>query len=405
MTPRGLFFDFSDYDNESRQLKQRSRILKCLAKSNIALTIPEISKQVKISTPTTIKLINELIKDDLIVDEGKKETDSGRRPVLYSLNKKIFYVVGVEILLKRIHITIIRIGLEVVYEDMDTNFLLSNTEECLKNAIAFIEKSIVKSGISKEKILGMGVGITGGVNSNKGESFNYYNFMDLPLSKHLEEVFEFPVLIENDTRVIGFAENVFGKAKKISNALVVNMSRGLGLTVILNKKVVSGGEGFAGEFGHMQFGQKERLCLCGKQSCLGTEVSGFALEEDLTDALKRGESSIHFKKNEIGTYRYDDILKVALEGDGLALKLLQEQGVRLGQALGNIINLLNPELIIIGGKIARVKDLFTDPVKMGIKTTSLMNPLKYCRIEVSNLGKDAGPIGAAAMILRKIGMI
>lgn len=405
MTPSGLFSDFSGAGNENRHLKQRSRIIKCLAKSSCAMTIPEISKHVKISTPTTIKLVNELIQENWILDEGKKETDSGRRPVLYSLNKESFFVVGVEVLLKRIHVNVVRIGLDVIYDNKDSSFVMENTDVCLNRVVQFISAAIEKSGVEKEKIIGVGMGITGGVNSETGESFNYFNFMSQPLSMYLEDVFDIPTVVDNDTRVLGVAEQVFGKVKRTSNALIVNMSRGLGLTVILNKKVVAGGMGFAGEFGHMQLGEKGRLCLCGKKGCLGTEVSGYALEEDLADALNQGDTSINFKLKDINGYRYDDILVAAMKGDGLALRLLQQQGEKLGEALGNIINLLNPEIIVIGGKVARVKDLFSDSVRMGIKKTALINPLLFCKVVVSDLGSGAGPQGAASMVLKRVGMI
>lgn len=405
MTPSSFFSEISGVGNESRHQKQCSRIVKCLAKSNSPMTIPEISKHVKISTPTTIKLVNELIEGSWILDEGKKETDSGRRPVLYTLNKEMFYVVGVEILLKRIHVTVVGIGLDVIYEEKNIDFVISNSQECLDSVVKFISSAIKKSKVKVDKIIGVGIGITGGVNSETGESFNYFNFMDRPLSQYMEESLGINTVIDNDTRVLGVAEQVFGRVKRTANALIVNMSRGLGITVILNKKVVAGGMGLAGEFGHMQLGEKSRLCLCGKKGCLGTEVSGFALEEDLFEALNNGETSIFFKVDEKRKYRYDDILDAAMKGDGLALRLLQQQGEKLGEALGNIINLLNPELIVIGGKVARVKDLFSDSVKMGLKKTALINPLLFCKVVVSNMGNDAGPRGAASMILKRVGMI
>ena len=405
MNSSSLFSDFYGAGNENRHLKQRSRIIKSLAKSSCPMTIPEISQHVKISIPTTIKLVNELIQENWILDEGKKETDSGRRPVLYSLNKECFFVVGVEVLLKRIHVNVVRIGLDVIYDNKDSSFVMENTDVCLNHVVQFIKTAIEKSGVAKEKIIGVGMGITGGVYSETGESFNYFNFMSQPLSMYLKDIFDIPTVVDNDTRVLGVAEQVLGKVKRTSNALIVNMSRGLGLTVILNKKVIAGGMGFAGEFGHMQLGKKGRLCLCGKKSCLGTEVSGYALEEDLADALNQGDTSINFKLADINNYRYDDILVAAMKGDGLALRLLQQQGEKLGEALGNIINLLNPELIVIGGKVARVKDLFSDSVRMGIKKTALINPLLFCKVVVSDLGSSAGPQGAASMVFKRAGMM
>ncbi len=401
----GLISDALSSNNESRQQKQRSRIVKCLSKSEHLLTIPEIANTVRISLPTAIKLINELIENKWVIEEGKKETESGRRPSLYALNKEMICAVGVEILLKRIHVTILKVGFDEILSEQDKGFILENTQECLDRVIAFIDSVIKKSGKSKDHIMGIGIGITGRVNTNTGESMTYFNFLQKPLAIYIEEQLSLPVVIDNDTRVHGVAEKVFGKGKHTPNTLIVNMSRGLGMSIVLDKKMVRGDMGYAGEFGHMHFGTENRHCICGKQGCLGTEVSGYALEEDLKNALTRGETSINFSKETLASIRYDAILDAALNGDSLAIDLIQKQGEKLGEALGNIINLLNPSLIVIGGKFARVKDTFTDAIKMGLKKTALINSANACKIVSSELTDQAGPQGAACLIFKKNEMI
>ncbi|NWJ52392.1 MAG: ROK family protein [Bacteroidetes bacterium] len=401
----GLISDSISSNNASRQQKQRSRIVKCLSKSEEPLTIPEIANVVRISLPTAIKLTNELIDSKWVIEEGKKETESGRRPTLYTLNKELICAVGVEILLKSIQVTILKIGFDVIISEQDKTFVLENTQECLDKVIAFIAGAISKSGRSKDQIMGIGIGITGRVNTNTGESITYFNFLDKPLANYVEEQLLLPTVIDNDTRVQGIAENVLGKGKNTQNTLIINMSRGLGMSILLDKKIVRGEMGFAGEFGHMHFGQENRHCMCGKQGCLGTEVSGYALEEDLKNALAKGETSINFSNDSIEPIRYDAILNAAINGDALAINLIQNQGEKLGSALGNIINLLNPSLIVIGGKFARVKDIFTDPVKMGLKKTALMNAANVCKIVSSELTEQAGPQGAACLVFGRNEMI
>lgn len=405
MNFKGLNSDPTFSNNESRQQKQRSRIVKCLSKSEESLTLPEIANVIRISLPTTIKLTNKLIESKWVIEEGKKETELGRRPTLYTLNKEMICAVGVEILLKRIHVTILKIGFDVVLSEQDKSFVLENTQACLDKVISFIAAVIEKSGRSKDKIMGIGIGITGRVNTNTGESITYFNFLQKPLTNYIEEQLLLPVVIDNDTRALGVAEKVLGKGKNTQNTLIVNMSRGLGMTIVLNKKMVRGELGFAGEFGHMHFGLENRQCLCGKQGCLGTEVSGYALEEDLKIALTSGKTSINFSKETAEPIRYDAILEAAKHGDSLAIDLIQKQGEKLGSALGNIINLLNPSLIVIGGKFARVKDIFTDPVKMGLKKTALINSANACKIVTSELTDQAGPQGAACLVFKRNEMI
>ncbi|MDN5291981.1 MAG: hypothetical protein PWQ06_2220 [Anaerophaga sp.] len=124
MNLRTVLSDSDEVSNLSRQAKQKNKIIRTLSKSNHALTIPELQKQVRISTPTVIKLINELITDDLVQEEGKKETDNGRRPTLYSLNINRFYAVGVEILFKRISVSVVRLNQKIMLERQNRKFRL-----------------------------------------------------------------------------------------------------------------------------------------------------------------------------------------------------------------------------------------------------------------------------------------
>lgn len=392
-------------EGNDRQKKRQCDIVKTLAKSDMAMTIPEIANITKNSVPTTTGLITELLDNNWLIDQGKKVTDRGRKPTLFDLNTNMFYSVGVMINLSKVKLVISDLDASVVFEKNYTNFLLENTQECLDNFVRFVNRSIEDSKISMDKILGMGVGITGRVNRNSGQSLSYFNFMDKPLKSFLAEKFKFKIVIDNDTRLMGTAEQVLGKGRNIENALFVNVSKGLGLSMIFNGVTTAGTTGFAGEFGHMQFGKKNRLCLCGKQGCLGTEVSGHALIEDLKETLDNGRASIFFDKDKIDDYRFQDILKAAKKGDILSIELLQEQGCKLGESLGSILNLLNPELIVICGEIVSVKEIFADSVRMGLKKTTLINTLLQCELVMSELGEDAIARGATLTILKSYDFI
>jgi predicted NBD/HSP70 family sugar kinase len=163
--------------------------------------------------------------------------------------------------------------------------------------------------------------------------------------------------------------------------------------------------GFAGEFGHMQMGNSQKLCICGKRGCLGMEVSGYALEENFKSAIKGGGISLANKGESLDEIRYEDILEAAQEGDGLSINLLQGMGEILGMALGNIVNLLNPELVIIGGKFAQAGYMFTDSIKTGMNKTALTIPLRYLTIKTSQLGSGTGSIGASAMVFKQHDLI
>ncbi len=390
--------------HENRQQKQLRGIVRCLAKSDTAQTIPEVAELLKISIPTCTKLVKELVEKKYILEDGKKETDNGRRPETYSLNVNRFYVVGVEILLKFIHVSVVRIDGEVMYEKGNSQFVLENTNEGLAYVVSYIKAAIVQTQIETDQIVGIGVGLVGTVNSHNGDTTQYFNFAQGSFRKHLEIKFSVPVLIDTDTRAICVAEQVQGKAQGVANALIVKMSRSLGMSIVLNGQIVFGGKGLAGELGHLQIGKLNRICSCGKKGCLETEVSGSALQTDLKEALLKGETSYYFEPSKADTYRYHDVMAAVLQGDALSLRLIQDQADKLGQALGNMVNLLNPDLIVIGGEIVMIKDFFIDAFKMGLKKTALIESLANCQIEVSDLGRYFSSRAAACMIFKNNGL-
>lgn len=406
MAIRNLFDEHLASDNEGRSIKQSARIIKYLSKSDSAVTLSNLANNLKLSVPTVTKLINELKKQELVVEEGKKETENGRKPVVYTLRKDKFYAVGVEVLLKSLHVEIFNIDLKSEFLQTDKTFILENSMECCNKAIDYINNAIELSNISRDYIIGVGVGLTGRVNSHLGRSYYFFSFDGPPLAEYLSSQLNLPVFIENDTRVIGLAEQVAGKLKNISNTLIVNISRGIGMSIMANKRFITGCSGFAGEFGHMQFRFNDgRLCICGKKGCLETEVSGKALEVDLAEAIAGGELSMKFNNKNIENVRYDDIIESANNGDQLSISLLQAQGEKLGIALGNIINLLNPEMIVISGKYARVGSFFRDSIQYGLHKTALKDPLANCQITSSEIAAKSGAIGAAAQVYKRYELI
>jgi predicted NBD/HSP70 family sugar kinase len=387
-------------DTESRQLKQLRVIIRYLSKSAVAHTLPEVAEHVKISVPTVTKLVKELVDRGLVIEEGKKETDNGRKPTVYTLDKTKFFAVGVEILSKWIHVSVVRIDLETVHESLSRSFRLEDSPECLEYIIKLIQETILESDVKSDQILGVGIALRGHVNCHTGVSANYFTQLGMPLRAYLNRNLGLPVIIDNDTRVIGISEQVLGDAKGVENALIVKVSRNLGVSIILDRNIIFGAKGYSGNLNHMQFGEKKRLCECGKRGCLRTEVSGYALQLDLMKHLEDGEQSIYFNNQEVDSYTYHDVLDAVLKGDALSIDLIVNQGEILGRALGNLINLLNPNLIVIGGEFVMVKDYFIDAIRAGMRKTGLTNSLQDCEVLGSKLGRYFSSRGAACMVLK-----
>lgn len=398
---KNLLLTHSELGN--KKLNEHLQIVKLISKSNKPLTIPEISDKLGLSVPTITSSISNLIEEKWIVTSGKKTTSQGRKPVQYKINNDRFYVIGLNINFKELDFIVTDINLKKIAQKNKKHFDLKNTDKCLNQIIDFIKKSINELKIDSNQILGLGVGITGRVNKSTGVSHSFFNFVAPSLKEFISKKLSIDVFLDNDTRVAGITEKEFGISKSSSYGLYVYMDQGLGMSITVNNNILLGNDGYAGEFGHMKYGMKNRTCVCGNVGCLGTEVSGYALKLDLQDELNKGTKSNFFTKGK--NYEYDDIVEAANSGDFLSINLIQKQGKLLGKSLGDIINLLNPNEIVIGGKITRVGNVFLDSVKMGINSSVLPEIFNSDRVYLSQIRNKNGLLGSACLVLKNYDLI
>lgn len=368
---------------------QTKKILQYLLKEG-GKSIPEIRDFSGLSLPTTTKLVNELVEQSILVESGKKESTGGRPPSLFCLNASIGYIVGVELLLNSFRFSIINLNNEVMYEYETDNFDVSKRQESLDFIIKSVPELIRKKNIPESKILGVGIGITGRVNSRKGISYSYLNF-DTPLTKTLEEAWGHPVFIDNDTRLMTLGEQSFGQARDKDNVIFINLSRGLGIGFISNGVLYNGQSGFAGELGHIHFEDNERLCVCGKKGCLETVVSGAALE-----------NLYNSQYPSISKLKYRDVFQLVHTGNPEARNLLIEMGEKLGQAISLLVQTLNPGLIILGGSFAEVGEVLRYPITKGVSLYGLPQLVSDCEIKVSTLGDKSTMLGAYTLVIENV---
>ena len=368
---------------------QTKKILQYLLREG-SKSIPEIRDFSGLSLPTTTKLINELIEQGILVESGKKESTGGRPPALYCLNASIGYIVGIELLLNYFRFCIINLNHEVMYEYETDNFDVRKRNESKDFILKSVPELIRKKGIPENKILGVGIGITGRVDSKKGISYSYLNF-DIPLKKTLEDAWGYPVFIDNDTRLMTLGEQNFGFAREKANVIFINLSQGLGIGFISNAILYNGESGFAGEFGHIHFEDNDTLCVCGKKGCLETVVSGFALENLY--------NSQNLKKTKL---KYRDIFQLVHSGDPSVRNLLMAMGENLGQAISLLVQILNPGLIILGGSFAEMGEILRYPIAKGLSLYGLPQLVSDCEIKISTLGDKSTMLGAYALVMENI---
>ena len=244
------------------------------------------------------------------------------------------------------------------------------------------------------------VNFGGRVNSRLGTSASIFNFEDtqeIPLSVLLSEHLGLPVFIENDTKAMSYGDYLRCGNPEWRNVLYVNMGWGLGLGIIIDGRIYYGHDGYSGEFGHIRTYDNEIMCHCGRKGCIETEVSGRAIFRKLRDrVIYRHEPTLLSKKIwENKTVTTLDLVQAVEQGDKLCIELVSSVGRELGSLVAGLINLFNPDCIIVGGPISQVPaSYFLEPLKQEIRKNSFLLMTRSLPVVTSPLGTDAGVVGA-----------
>ena len=386
----------STYDSVKETILRR-------VKGEGRFTVPSIAEEMGLSTTTVAKQLSAL-REEIPIDEIEMEESGrkGRKAVIYGIRADSRYFLGVDIKNVGLAIGMMDFTGNIVKKTVDYSYSFENSHENMDLICSKISSFLEDLGAEdRAKVSGVGFNIGGRVDSMRGTSASIFNFeetQDTPLADLLSEVIGLPVVIENDTKAMTYAEYI-AYGMQWSDVLYVNIGWGLGMGIIIGGRIYYGANGYSGEMGHMRVYENNILCHCGKKGCLETEVSMMAISRKLQERILKGETSILSQKVRLGG-RIDarDILDAAEKEDQLCIELISETGKELGKQLAGIINLFNPGCIIIGGQLAKASPFyFQQQVALSVKQHSLKLMNRGLPILLTKLGDDAGITGACLL--------
>jgi predicted NBD/HSP70 family sugar kinase len=382
-----------------KDILYKKRILKQLYFANI-LSLAELSARIDTSIPLTTKMLNELVEENYVMDTGYAPSTGGRRPLMYSLRPDMMYVVAVALDQHVARIAVVDMQNKHVTEAEKFELHLAKNPKALDTLIEHIDQVIKKSGINKDKIAGIGIGMPGFIDPQKGVNYSFLERDGDSITQYISQKLGLQVFIDNDSSLIALTELRFGAARNRKNAMVVNLGWGVGLGMILNGKLFKGDTGFAGEFSHIPLFLNNKLCSCGKHGCLETEASLFVLVEKAIEGLKKGELSMLKDLSTNDVERSSEaIISAAGKGDKFAVELVSEAGYHIGRGLAILIHLLNPEVIILSGRGSSAGKIWKAPIQQALNEHCIPRLAVNTEIEISEIGSDAELIGAAALVM------
>lgn len=384
-----------------KNLLYKRRIVKHLYFGN-TLSCADLSDKIHKSIPLTTKMLGKLMEEGMVTETGYAASTGGRRPVMYSLKQDVMYVVSVAMDQLVTQIAILDMqnrnvgGIELFELPLTKN---PNAPAALAEKINEI---IIRRGIPKSKIAGIGIGMPGFVNAVKGINYTFLETEGYTISQYISAKVKLPVFIDNDSRLIALAELKFGAARERRNALVINVGWGVGLGMILEGELFRGHDGFAGEFSHIPLFLNNKLCSCGKSGCLETETSLLIVIEKARNGLQRGKLSM---LNETALSAdhpekaFQNIVTAASKGDKFAVEILSEAGYNIGRGVAILIHLLNPEVVILSGRGSSAGKIWQAPIQQALNEHCIPRLSVNTEIEVSALGYTAELTGAAALVM------
>jgi predicted NBD/HSP70 family sugar kinase len=383
-----------------KQTAYKKRIKKALYFER-NLSSSDLSVLTQKSLPLTIKLLNELLDKKMVIETGYAVSTGGRRPQTYALKPDLMYVVTVAMDQLITRIAIVNMHNEFVGEIFKTQLPLANNPDALEQLTQQIDQYILNSGIPKSKIVGIGIGMPGFIEVNKGINHSFLKPKPgYSITSYIESIVNLPVLIDNDSSLIALAEFRLGSARHKKNVMVINIGWGVGLGMIVNGKLFRGANGFAGEFSHIPLFTNNKLCSCGKTGCLETETSLLVIVEKAIRGLNEGRVSI--LKNlsvEKAEESFRSIIDAAVKGDKFAVELFSEAGYNIGRGVAILIHIFNPELIILSGRGSAAGKIWMAPIQQAINEHCIPKISENASVQISSLGYEAELIGAAALVM------
>lgn len=369
------------------------------------ITRVQLAQLTGLTTATITNLINELMQEGLVSEEGVLPVNQpkvGRPQKVLQLITQARYSIGVQIGVGRFRVALCDL-LAQPLETISESFDISQDPHAVLGRIQQVIWQLLENNqINYLYVIGIGVGASGLVNEHTGENVHAPNlgWRHVQIRETLMEAFPYPVVVDNNVRVMALAEARFGIGKDCYGVSFVYARKGVGAGYFVHGYLYRGVSAGAGEIGHMIIQPDGgKSCRCGNHGCLETLVSEPAILELAQEILENNPQGVLKKLSKERPFDLDLIFDAARQGDGEVITMLQSRARYMGIALANLVNLLNPPMIVLGGLFYQGQDLLLPTIEETMRKCSFSTLGEQVKLCVTSFGSRAGVIGAAALAL------
>lgn len=367
----------------------------------------DLAKLTGLGRTTVSSLVDELLARGLVHEMGLQPSGGGRPGTRLGLNPGGGCAIGVELNTDFVlavltdFVAHVRWQRRVEFDTLEPDRIISVAQDLIAEALDYNARTDALTP------LGIGVGVLGLVQADTGElrlapNLHWHN---LPLQSIWHERYGIPVFVENQATAAALGEHYFGAAKDYADTIFIDASvLGIGAGIVLNGKLFKGSQGFAGEAGHMVVDPNGPLCGCGNRGCWEAVLSSPAIAGRLRERIERGEPSVavDLVGGDLDELTLETVHQAAVMGDAPAEAVLIEASRWMGYGLANLINIFNPQLVILGGALSQTLAPYLDEVRQAVRDRALAPPVEGVAIELSSLGSNACVMGTIAVVLDEI---
>ena len=296
---------------------------------------------------------------------------------------------------------------EILSRDHSVTPAQKGKEAVIQSILESAHRAMRQAGVDISDLIVIGVGAPGLINSEAGillTSPNLPGWRDVPLRDTIQEKLGKKTFLINDANAAALGEFYFGAARGSRNFIYITISTGIGGGIVIDGKIYSGAIGAAGEVGHMTIDDDGPICNCGNRGCWETLASGTALAREARHRIEEGmrTSILEYAEGDVGKVTARVIQDAAERGDSLAKELIGRTGYYLGVGLANLINIFNPELIVIGGGLSNIGDMLFEPAFKVAGERAYKQAFQAMRFTSAGLGRNSGVLGAAVFALQEM---
>jgi len=364
----------------------------------------DLARKLGISRAAVTAIINELIEKEIVRETSNGPITGGRRSKLLGINAGGGHTVGVDIGATHVGLIVTDLSAQVLHE-LEVSFDIGQgPETCLAKIDDLLRELLVKADLRLDQILAIGVGVPGPVVAEAGAVVappimpGWDNF---PILHHLNSLWHCPIALNNDAELGALGEWAYGAGRNERHLLYIKVGYGVGAGVLIDGKIYRGASGSAGEIGHITILDQGPVCTCGNVGCLESLAGGRAIADKARMAVQSGQRRTQLAQNNSRTKQITafEVAAAARMGDLVAQEIITEAGDYLGIAIANLINVVNPGTIVVGGGVAQMGDLFLEPIRRSAHERSLRAAVQNLRITAATLGRRSTSMGAVVQAL------